>query len=209
MVASETGEGARVNETLVKELTGSDVIRSRRMREDFWQFEPTHKIIVATNHRPAVRGTDHAIWRRLRLVPFDVLIPADRKDRDMPAKLAKEYPGILAWCVRGCLEWQRDGLNPPAEVMDATAEYRAEQDVLGAFLAEHCLQDPRLRCRATQLYARYVEWTGHSGETAVSLTRFGNALKERGVGKLKNSTTCYLGIGLRDDNRTQEDGQKI
>ena len=200
VIASETGDGARINETLVKELTGSDVIRSRRMREDFWQFEPTHKIIVATNHRPTVRGTDHAIWRRLRLVPFDVQIPAERKDRNMPAKLAKEYPGILAWCVRGCLDWQRDGLNPPAEVLDATAEYRAEQDTLGAFLDEMCLQSPSLRCKSSQLYARYQEWTEHSGESAVSLTRFGNSLKERGIEKIRNNGTFYLGIGLRDDN---------
>jgi putative DNA primase/helicase len=132
VVANETGEGHRLNESLVKELTGSDKIRARRMREDYWEFSPTHKIILSTNHRPEVRGTDHAIWRRIRLIPFDVTIPDDEQDARLPEKLAAELPGILAWCVRGCLAWLEIGLNPPDPVSRATDGYRREQDSIGA-----------------------------------------------------------------------------
>src|SRR5690606_33658354 len=111
LVASiETEEGSRLRESLVKELTGGDRISARRMKEDYWEFEPTHKIVLATNHKPQIRGTDHAIWRRVHLVPFTVTIPDDQQDRDLPSKLRGELPGILAWCVRGCLEWQQIGL---------------------------------------------------------------------------------------------------
>ncbi len=100
----ETDEGRRFAESMVKDLTGSERIRARRMREDFWEFDPTHKIILASNHKPTVRGTDHAIWRRIRLVPFAVTIPESEQDKSLPGKLLTELPGILAWCVRGCLD---------------------------------------------------------------------------------------------------------
>ncbi len=99
VVAIETESGRRLNETLVKELTGGDKIRARRMREDFWEFSPTHSIVLATNHKPTVRGTDHGIWRRLRLLPFTVSIPDGQADKSMPEKLRAEAPGILAWLV--------------------------------------------------------------------------------------------------------------
>ena len=98
-----------MNESLIKELTGGDRIRARRMKEDFWEFHPTHTLILATNHKPVIRGTDHGIWRRMRLIPFTVSVSDSNADRAMPQKLKNELPGILAWCVRGCLDWQRDG----------------------------------------------------------------------------------------------------
>ncbi len=107
VVTIETDDGRRLAEGLVKQLTGSDKITARRMREDFWQFDPTHKVLLATNHKPEVRGTDHAIWRRLRLIPFDVVIPDEHQDKDLPLKLEAERAGILAWAVQGCLAWGR------------------------------------------------------------------------------------------------------
>src|SRR5690606_13257700 len=109
----ETDEGRRLDEATVKELVGGDRVRARRMRENFFESQPTHKIILATNHKPKVHGTDFAIWRRLQLVPFGVKFEGERKDKTLPAKLLAELPGILAWCVRGCLEWQERGLGPP------------------------------------------------------------------------------------------------
>src|SRR5262249_33691317 len=116
----ESAEGARLNETLVKQLTGSDRITGRRMREDFWDFAPTHKLMLCTNHRPEIRETKHAIWRRIKLLPFNVVIPEPEQVKDLPQRLQAEYPGILAWCVRGCLEWQTQGLDVPDEVDIAT-----------------------------------------------------------------------------------------
>src|SRR5215212_3006671 len=140
LVASvETDEGRRLAEGLVKQLTGRDPIKARRMREDFWQFDPTHTVFLATNHRPDVRGTDHAIWRRLKLVPFDVTIPEAEQDKRLAAKLRDELPGILAYIVRGCLEYQREGLGEPEEVKAATASYRSDMDVLANFIEDRCV----------------------------------------------------------------------
>ena len=95
-------EGRKLAESLVKELTGSDRVRARRMRQDFFEFEPTHKIVLVTNHKPAIRGNDHAIWRRIRLVPFNVVNPEEEQDKDLTNKLRGELSGILTWAVRGC-----------------------------------------------------------------------------------------------------------
>ena len=109
--AIETEQGRKLNEVLVKELTGGDPIRARRMREDFWEFRPTHKVFLATNHKPVITGTDHAIWERIRLIPFTVTIPKEQRDTTLPDKLLAELPGILAWAVQGCLTWQQEGLG--------------------------------------------------------------------------------------------------
>src|SRR5262245_12321485 len=120
------------------------------MREDFWEFPPTHKLILCTNHKPKVRGNDHAIWRRLRLVPFVVTFAEEQQDKQLPEKLRAEAEGILAWIVRGCLEWQRQGLGAAGAVDSATREYRSEQDVVSAFIAERCqLGDRSYRCRSS------------------------------------------------------------
>src|SRR5919107_5291637 len=132
LVASiEVEDGRRLAESLVKQLTGGDKVRARRMRQDFWQFEPTHKVFMAVNHKPEVRGTDTAIWRRIRLIPFTETIPPGEQDKKLPEKLRAELFGILAWCVEGCLEWQREGLQAPEEVRRATGQYRSEMDVIG------------------------------------------------------------------------------
>src|SRR5215218_11171243 len=131
LVASiEVEEGQRLAEALVKSLTGGDKVRARRMRQDFWQFHPTHTAFLCTNHKPEIRGTDNAIWRRIRLIPFTETLPPAEQDKKLPEKLRSELSGILAWCVEGCLEWRREDLQAPDEVRRATGEYRAEMDVL-------------------------------------------------------------------------------
>lgn len=198
VVAIETEEGRRINESLVKELTGGDPIRARRMREDFWQFLPTHTLVLATNHKPVIRGTDKGIWRRLKLIPFIVSLNEDQADKSFPERLRAEMPGILAWCVRGCLEWQEIGLEPPPEVLDATKEYRSDQDKLGAFLEEHTVTNREFRVRAGELYDRYKLWAEATGEHQLSLTAFGNSITERGFQKVKSASVFYLGLGLRE-----------
>jgi putative DNA primase/helicase len=197
--ATETDEGRRLAESLVKQLTGRDRIKARRMREDFWQFDPTHTIFLATNHKPEVRGTDHAIWRRIKLVPFEVKIPEAEKDRVLPRKLRTEMPGILAWIVRGCLDYQREGLGVPEEVRDATEGYRSEMDVLAAFLEERCVVNQRASAGASALYGAYKEWCADAGEAAISQRKFGRQLGERGFVKDKSGTIIWHGIGLRFD----------
>src|SRR5215218_2400826 len=181
LVASiEVEDGHRLAESLVKQLTGGDKVRARRMRQDFWQFDPTHKVFMAVNHKPEVRGTDTAIWRRLRLIPFEQTIPPTEQDKKLPQKLEAELPGILRWALEGCLEWQHEGLQAPEEVRKATGAYRSEMDVIGAFLQDECEIGRECREPFTTLYKRYEEWCEDGGERAETRRKFNARLKERG-----------------------------
>ena len=139
-------------------MTGGDTMTARFMRAEFFEFDPEFKIWLATNHKPTIRGTDYAIWRRIRLIPFTVTIPEAEQDAALLDKLTAELPGILAWAVRGCLDWQTNGLGAPSEVTSATQEYRDEMDVLGEFLTDCCVLAPTRTARAKDLYAAYQKW---------------------------------------------------
>jgi putative DNA primase/helicase len=179
--ASETEEGRRLAESRIKDLTGQDTITARFMRAEWFDFEPVHKLWLSTNHKPEIRGTDQAIWRRIRLVPWTVAIPPAEQDKKLPETLRGELSGALAWIVRGCLEWRRKGLQAPDEVRRATVEYRAEMDVIGAFLSECCVVDPERNVSAADLYKAYGEWCKDTGEAQVKQRRFGGQLTERGA----------------------------
>jgi putative DNA primase/helicase len=198
VAAIETADGGRLSEALVKELTGGDSIRARRMREDFWQFRPSHTVVLATNHRPTIRGTDHGIWRRIRLVPFSVVIPDAEQDKELGIKLRAEWSAILRWAVAGCLAWQRDGLQAPPEVLAATSDYRTDSDTLGEFLRDRCDIDNAFEARATDLYRSYKNWAEGRGEYVETQTRFGLRLAERGFAKGRDGSNrvTYRGIGL-------------
>ena len=120
VTAQETEEGRRWAESRIKSMTGGDPITARFMRQDFFTYNPCFKLLIAGNHRPALRGVDEAIRRRMNLIPFAVRIPPEERDPDLPEKLRMEWPGILKWAIAGCLEWQRIGLSPPAAVTEAT-----------------------------------------------------------------------------------------
>ena len=199
VAAVETDEGRRLAESLVKELTGGDRVRARRMREDFWQFRPTHKVILACNHKPEVRGTDLAIWRRLRLIPFNVIIPEASKDKHLGDKLREELPGILRWCVQGCLDWQAQGLGVPPEVETATASYRADEDAIGGFIEAFCITGSAFKVRAGALYEVYKTYCEDSGESSLTQKRFGQRLTDRGFHRTTNNGTWYTGVGLIDN----------
>lgn len=202
LVASiEVEDGRRMAEGLVKQLTGGDLLKARHMREDFFQFKPTHKLYLVANHKPAVRGTDYAIWRRIRMIPFEVQIPDGERDARLPEKLRAEAPGILAWAVRGCLAWQRTGLAAPVEVTAATEAYRLESDSLGAFLAECTVRVADARTKAKTLYDAYAKWAAAGNLPPLNLMRFGNAMTERGFEKdTTRIGVQYVGIGLTDEN---------
>jgi P4 family phage/plasmid primase-like protien len=206
VVDMESAEGARLNEQFVKQMTGGDKITTRRMREDFWSFWPTHKVLLCTNHKPQIQESKEAIWRRIRLIPFSVRIPDTEQDKTLPRRLQAEYPGILAWCVRGCLDWQREGLGEPTEVKAATKDYRDEQDVLGAFLDENTTRDPDAKIRCGQLYARYRRWAEDGKERIMTLTAFGEAMKERGIEKKTSRGKWYRGIALSDPSTDEDEG---
>jgi putative DNA primase/helicase len=199
VVCSETDDGRRLAESTVKELSGGDTVKARRMRENFWQFKPSHTAILVTNHKPVVRGTDHGIWRRLRLVPFTVTIPPEKQDTQLIDKLLAERAGILKWLVDGCLGWQAaKGLGQPPEVEAATADYRHEQDTLGLFIDDRCKVDPLLNVKAGDLYAAYKDWSDKAREFTLSQRKFGAAMTERGFERYPNNGTWYRGIGINE-----------
>lgn len=198
--AVEVTEGKRFAEALVKQLTGQDTLTARFLFQEFFQFKPQCKLFLACNHKPLIRGTDHAIWRRIRLVPFTVTIPEAEQDKQLAAKLRAELPGILTWAVHGCLAWQRDGLGEPDEVKQATAGYRHEMDVLGQFLADRCLSGPSYRVPATLLYEAYRRWCDASGEVASVQRAFGMGLTERGYERYKvMGRSWWRGLALVEE----------
>jgi len=193
----ETEASRKLAESTVKMLTGGEKIMARRMREDFWEFSPTHKLVLCTNHRPIIKGTDHGIWRRLLLVPFLQRFDGDRQNKKLSEQLKSERSGILAWAVRGCLEWQRIGLNPPDSVTSATADYRSSEDIFGRFLSDCCLTNKALAVRFSELYERLETWANDGGEFLPSKRAVGTWLDDNGFTKYSANGRCYRGLMLK------------
>ena len=200
VVSIESEQGRRLAESLVKTLTGSDRIKARKMKQDFWEFEPTHHLWLATNHKPQIRGTDVAIWSRIKLIPFNAqFLDGDPKqDKHLSKKLLAELPGFLRWCVEGCLAWQEAGLGVPEEVNEATENYRAEQDIIAAFLNDCCVIMPTAKAAIRDVYKAYITWCEENGERPLSQRELGTRLVERGFerGRAHGGTWVWQGIGL-------------
>ena len=199
VTASEIGSGKRLDEALVKHLTGGDRIKGRRMRQDFYEFRPTLKLVVATNNKPIIQGTGNAIWRRVKLIHFNVTISADRQDRKLSEKLRDEYPGILAWAVRGTLDWQKHRLGEPEAVRTATGIYQSEMDQVGSFLKEMCTRSNDMEISHKDMYREYSAWCTDNREVPMTKRVFSTDMKQRDF-KDKRRTYGYVwvGITLRD-----------
>jgi putative DNA primase/helicase len=197
--AIEAGEGKRINEELLKSITGGDPIAARHLYAATFDFVPQLKIWLAANHKPTIRGTDEGIWSRIREIPFTVTIPEAERDRDLKEKLRRELPAILAWAVDGCLDWRREGLSTPSVVRRATEVYRSEMDVLGAFLEDCCDIAAEYSELPKPLYEAYRRWMSDNGEHPESQTKFGTKLKDRGFPAERERTRAKTiwRIGLR------------
>lgn len=215
VTAIETEKGQRLNEPLVKQLTGGDSIMARRMREDFWEFRPTHKLVLCTNHEPRV-GDDYAIWRRIVMVPFVVQFwnpdegetgPEDlRRDNRLANRLEQCLPGVLAWAVRGAVEWFANGLGRTDDVKAATAAYRKRQDFFGRFVEDRCLTGNQYRVKFSELYDQYSDWANEVGERVASKKSFGDWLQSQKDSDgfpmfQKNHSVCvwYVGISWKPE----------
>jgi putative DNA primase/helicase len=200
VTAQEVEEGRRWAEARIKALTGGDPITARFMRQDFFTYQPQFKLFVAGNHKPSLKNVDDAIRRRLHLIPFT--FKPEQPDQDLSEKLKEEWPGILRWAIDGCLEWQRVGLAPPPAVVEATAEYFAEEDVVGRWLEERCRQDPEATATTNELFADWRNWCAETGEQVGPEKRFAQALIQRGLERWqhpKSRRMGFRGLELLDD----------
>lgn len=206
VAAEETDDGNRLAEGLVKRITGTKRLKARYLHKDFFEFNATHKLMFAVNHRPDIRGGDDGIWRRIKLVPFEVKV--EKVDKSLPEKMAAELPGILAWIVRGCQEWLRQGLNAPAQVLAATAAYREEMDLLRDFFADCCEFAQGAVASKGGLFDAYEAWCEKNAVKPLGKITFGNKLKDRpgikealGVGE--KAERGWSGIKLKPQSETK------
>lgn len=196
----EPNEGMRLNEGLIKQLTGGDKVTARFQYGRDFEFTPEFKLWIGTNHKPVIRGTDTGIWRRVHLIPFTVQIPEEKVDKRLVYKLRQELPGILAWAVDGCMLWQREGLRKPAAVEEATKEYRSEMDVVAAFL-DACCERGMGREKTTDLYQAYSAWADENNEYKMSSRKFGMELAKQFT-RVKSDGKCYYtGLCLTEGSR--------
>lgn len=197
VAVGEPESGSSIAEAKVKELTGEKTIKARRMREDFWSFDCTHTFWLSTNHKPQISGTDEGIWRRVKLIPFTVDLKTVVKiDKSFPEKLKAEYPGILNWALDGWRNYQAAGLVEPQAVIDATSEYREEEDKIGRFIRETYVTNAKFVVGVTEAFEAYEKWGGF-----LKKLKFSAELAKR-YKKVKHTTGKYRnkwvfeGIGL-------------
>jgi putative DNA primase/helicase len=203
VAASENDKGKQLNAALVKMLTGGEKIRARKMGQDFYEYDSTAKFIIFGNAKPEISGGDDGIWRRVGLVPFLARFEDGKsRDKDLPEKLKAERPGILAWAVRGALDWQKNGLRPPAVVTEATKEYRAEQDPVHRFIEERCVKGAGLWVKSSVLYDAYRQWASPGADSDYGVLRsnqFKESLAEKGYTPVRKKTgVLWQGINLAD-----------
>jgi putative DNA primase/helicase len=207
VTASETEEGRRLNVALVKALTGGDAIAARYLySNEIVTFTPVFSPWLRTNHRPVIRDPSEAIWRRVRLVPFPVTITGSERDVTLQGRLLAELPGVLRWIVDGARAYLADGLDPPAQVVAATAAYREEEDLLGAFIAECCIVGPEHSETSASLFGAWRAWCEGEGEDPGSAKAFGMALEAAGfpAGKVRGAR-ARKGLRVRSLGESRDD----
>lgn len=200
IVASESKAADALDDEHVKSLTGGDRLLARRMREDFWEFAPTHTLVLFSNHRPTIHGSDEGVWRRVRLFPWEVTIPENERDLHLAEKLQKEAPGILAWTVEGARRFLEEGFDPPDTVRAATDRYRIEEDVVGRFVDE-VLKIVDGWTWSSDIRDALDRWCTDEGVPPISMNDVAAVLEERGCTSKRQTIggrrgTLWVGVGL-------------
>jgi putative DNA primase/helicase len=205
VTAVETNEGRAWDEAKIKALTGGDRVTARFMRQDFFEYTPQFKLVIAGNHKPALRNVDEATRRRFYLVPFTVTIPPSERDPDLAERLKAEWPGILRWMIDGCREWQTTGLQPPKSVLEATEAYLESEDAMGTWMGERCIQEPERSEKSSALFASWTEWCDKAGEVPGPQRKFSHALEARGFRKDHTRTGWrFYGLSLVPEMTTYD-----
>lgn len=201
--ASENKEGAALKVELIKQWTGKDTITARFLHQEFFEFNPCGKIWLTTNHRPKINDTNRAIWDRTHLIPFEVTITEAEIVLDMENELKAEYPGILNWLLRGCSDWQEEGLNPPAKVNEAIEEYRKNEDPIRGFVDERYDYNDNEKIAAGEFYRDYDSWCKVNGLHPASNVKFAKCIQDSlGLKKIEQSGTknrFYIGICMKPE----------
>ena len=207
-IATEPKDDCALAEQVVKQITGQDTIVCRHLYGNLFEYAPQFKVVLATNHKPIIRGDDHAIWRRIQLIPFTVTIPPEEQDKQLIEKLLPELPGILNWALQGVLAYRDQGLAPPECVRKAIQQYRSEMDILGDWIEERCTLDPSATTPASELYVCYRQWCQANGHRPLSKKKFGMKLDDRGferdrTGKVRSYLGLVVGKPVMDDLMNQ------
>lgn len=189
--AMEGEENQKIAQSLVKQLTGGDLMTARFLNKEFFDFTPELKLWMATNHKPKVSGDDPAIWRRIHLIPFNEVIPPDEQDGDLPEKLREEMPGILNWAVEGAIEWHQKGLQPPVEVLAATEGYRTEMDTFSRFCNEIIVKNPEANTPKSDAYHAYHSWREEEGGDDFSKSEMTTKMKSQGYEEGRSKSERY------------------
>jgi putative DNA primase/helicase len=197
ITATETEEGRRWNTAQIKSLTSSDRISARYMRRDFFDFAPSHKILLSGNHRPTL-AVDEAIRRRIHLIPFPITIPVEQRIKDLETQFEPEHPAILRWMLGGITAWRDKGLAPPPAVTGATSGYFSNEDTKAAWLEARCLQQPATFTASRLLYGDWWHWAQRAGERPGSEKAFVSALEDRGFRRKRTETMRgFQGLSLK------------
>ncbi len=203
---SETEKGKRFAEATMKRLVGGDPIEANLMHKNPITFDPSHTLIMLTNHLPLVSGDDPAVWRRILVVPFDVVIPEEERDGGLPDRLKKAAPAVLEWAYEGWHQYMEKGLAPPEVVRMKTEEYKASSDVLGRFVDERTIASPHGVVSARELFNAWTSWCHASGEQACSEVEFAKSMVARGWEKKRTGAGyVYRGLMLAGDD--SDDGE--
>lgn len=211
--ADESDDGRRLAEGLVKKLTGGNPIQARRMHENFYVFYPTHHLWYAANHKPEIRDMSPGMWKRIKLIPFEVCfddgLPGGRRpDLELESKLMGESSGILNWMLQGCREWQAEGLSEPEAVRKAVKNYRSEMDVIGWFVDERCVSAVGIKTKLQDIYADYKWWCEQASIKPMGVRKFSSCLEDLGFKTSKsNSTVWKFGVRLKTTAERIKDGE--
>ena len=197
---TETEEGSRFNESELKQLTGGDTITARFLHQEYFQFKPNFKLWISGNHKPYIQGNDIGIWRRIRLVPFEVSVAPEQQDKDLNAKLLAESSGILNWALEGCRLWLAEGLGGCDVVDKATRAYKSEMDVISGWITECCTEGVNVKTPSSVLYESFKLWAISNGEYVVNNRKFKQKLEEKGIHFSRTSKgSVYSGLKLQGD----------